>query len=383
MTSLLWAVPWLLFFAITPLFLRRRPQLRSYPQAARNSPLVSVIVPARNEAHNIGICLSTLLNTSYGSCEVIVVDDGSSDGTADIARLLARRSRISVKVIETPPLPPGWIGKCWACHTGYQQARGELLLFTDADTRHDDELLPLAVGALQSCDAGMVTVLPRQIVESFWERVVLPHIFFVLQISFAGIYGMDRTRNPRRVIGNGQFMLFRRDVYEKLGGHQAIKAEVCDDLVMAQRTIANGQRMLLAFATDVMETRMYHSLGEIVEGWSKNLARGGLLTLGPVFGRIAIWLGAVLLIAAWVLPVVVLVAGIFVGALAPFRLAAAAITATSLLFWLCLYAYFGVKLSTSLAFPLGALVSAFLMIRSSVRGNRVAWRGREYRLGVD
>lgn len=380
MSSLLFATPWLAFMLIAPLFLRRRPRLRDFEPASSVTPLVSIIVPARNEALNIGVCAATLFNTSYPKAEIIMVDDASTDATGDIARALAQRSPLPVKVVNTEPLLHGWVGKSWACWTGYQHARGELLLFTDADTRHDDELLPLAVGALQQTGAALITVLPRQLMESFWERVVLPHVFLMLQLSFGDLNRMNHTKNPRRVIANGQFMLVRRDAYERLGGHQAVQAEVCEDLVLARRMVAAGNRMLLLHAPELMETRMYHSLGGIVEGWSKNLARGAQLALTPLFGRIAIWVGALLLLAAWVAPIVVLAAGFFDSGLAPFRIPAATIVTLSLLYWALLQLYLGNDASAAIFFPLGALVTAFVMLRSALRGNHIRWRGRDYRL---
>jgi hypothetical protein len=216
--------------------------------------------------------------------------------------------------------------------------------------------------------------------ESFWERVVLPHVFLMLQLSFGDFARVNRTKNPRRVIGNGQFMLLRRQAYEKLGGHEALREEVCEDLVLAQRIVAGGHRLLLAHAQELMETRMYRSLSGIVEGWCKNLARGAQLALTPVIGRIATWVGALFLLAAWVAPLILLLAGFFVSALAPFRLAAAIIVGVSLLFWTVVPVYLRTRATLSAFFPLGAVVTAFLLVRSSMRGNRIAWRGREYEL---
>src|SRR5690606_9392515 len=162
-TLLLSLVPWALFVLWTPALLRQRPRIAAYaPPAEDAAPLVSIIVPARNEAHNIAQCVSTLLDSAYARREIIGVDDGSVDGTGDIARALAERSDGAVQVIDGAPLPEGWFGKPWACGQGYRASRGEVLLYVDADARQEPELIGHAVGALEAERADLVTVLPRQ-----------------------------------------------------------------------------------------------------------------------------------------------------------------------------------------------------------------------------
>src|SRR5512138_164192 len=144
---------------VLPLLVRNRTRLEDV-DSIRNDEgsLVSIVVPARNEAGNIGACVATLLDSAYPRREIIVVDDGSTDGTGDIARILAERGEGMVRLIESAPLPDGWVGKCWACWQGYEAARGDVLLFTDADTRHDEALLGHAVGALRATGASLLSV---------------------------------------------------------------------------------------------------------------------------------------------------------------------------------------------------------------------------------
>ena len=377
MQPFLWAAPWLLFPLVVILVLRRKPHVRDFAPA-RSGPLVSIIVPARNEAVNVGRCVSSLLSASYTNREIIIVDDGSTDATGDIAHEIARRSRHAARVLRTGQLREGWVGKSWACWTGYRAARGDLLLFTDADTTHSPDLLAHAVGALQATRAGLVSLLPRQVMGSFWERVVLPHIFLGIMLRFPSSARVSRTRKPRHVIANGQFMLLTRSAYEAFGGHQAVRREVVEDLAMAQGLVRQGNRILLAHAEDLMETRMYRSLREITEGWSKNLALGVRLSMPPALGTIALWAAVPLGIVLWVLPPAILVAGVLLPSLAPYRWWAALATGGSLLGWLYTHLFMGSSIGAAVLYPLGGAVASFLVGRSALRGNRVEWRGRRY-----
>jgi chlorobactene glucosyltransferase len=377
------ALPWIAFALVVPLLLRFRPRLDRHPPPQDDGPLVSIIVPARNEAENISTCVATLMNTCYPNREIIVVDDGSLDGTTDIARILAGRSAGAIHLVEGEPLPDGWIGKCWACWQGYRIARGELLCFTDADTRHDDDLLGHAVGALTATGADLVSVLPHQVMESFWERVVLPHIFTILSLRYRDLARVNRTRNPRDVIANGQFILIRRAAYERVGGHRALRQEVVEDLRLAQRVLEEGGRVYLAHAANLMETRMYRSLRGIVEGWSKNLARGARRTVDPWLGPAIPWILGLGILAFWTVPPALFLASLVLPGMGGIRSWALLVTFVSLLFW----AYMNVRLRVpplhAVFFPLGGLVAGALFLRSAVRGEQIRWKGRTYRLGED
>lgn len=363
--------------------LLRRPRLSSFAvPAAEQAPLVSVIVPARNEAVNISVCLASLLNSLYPNLEILVVDDGSVDGTDDIVRILVDHSDGRVRLVDGAPLPDGWLGKPWACWQGYLQARGDLLLFTDADTRHEDMLLGRAVGALQSRQVDMVSVMARQLMIGFWERLILPHIFALISLRYMHLERVNRTRNPRDVIANGQFILIRRDAYQAIGGHEAMRAEVVEDQGIAQRLVASGRRILLAHAEELMETRMYRSLAGIVEGWTKNLAIGSRRAAPAWVAPAVPWLTALFLLLLWVLPPALLVLSLVSGLNGLIRGWSLTVTAVSLLFWVLAHAVKGVPLLYAAAYPAGALSAAWLFVRSALRGPRVAWKGREYRLGA-
>lgn len=375
------ALPWLMILIVLPLLVRNRPRLEDVdPIRDDEGPLVSIVVPARNEAENIGACVATLLDSGYPRREIIVVDDGSTDGTGDIARILAERGEGMVRLIESAPLPDGWVGKCWACWQGFEAARGDVLLFTDADTRHDEALLGHALGALHANSASLVSVAPRQLMQGFWERTVLPHIFLLIYTRFRDLERVNRTRNPRDVIANGQFLLFPRSDYEALDGHRGVKGEVVEDLRLAQRLVETGKRIYIARADRLMETRMYSSLGAIVEGWSKNLAMGSRSTVDAWLRPMLPWAASLLLILLWVVPPAVLILaslGSLDRGLLPWSVLA---TGASVAFWVIAYLRMRVPVLNALVYPVGGLAAALLFLRSAARGGSVGWKGRTYQV---
>ncbi|HEV8053679.1 MAG TPA: glycosyltransferase family 2 protein, partial [Candidatus Limnocylindrales bacterium] len=271
-----------------------------------------------------------MLASTYQPLEILVVDDRSSDDTAAIvSRLALEDSRL--RLVSGQPLPDQWYGKPWACVQGYREARGDLLLFTDADTRHAPELLARAVGALGAERADLVTVAPRQRCESFWERVVMPQIWLLLGVRYHPST-VNRARRERDVIANGQFILLPRASYEAVGTHEAVRQEVAEDLALAQAIHRAGRKIHFAFAERLMETRMYQSLPDMVEGWSKNVYLGGRQSFpeNPVLRLLVpgMLLGAFLF---WLIPPTVLAMTGVGGGLGP---AAAVATALSALFWM-------------------------------------------------
>ncbi|MDQ3224607.1 MAG: glycosyltransferase family 2 protein, partial [Gemmatimonadota bacterium] len=195
--DLLPALPWVLPFFALPRLARRTPSLIDTKPASAG--LVSVIIPARNESSTIATAVGSILTTTYHPIELLVVDDRSTDDTAAIVE---RFSDPRLRLVSGEELPMGWYGKPWACYQGYRAAKGEILLFTDADTRHAPELLERAVGALVSQQAGLVTVAPLQRCVTFWERVVMPQIWFLLALRYQPD-AVNRARRERDVIANG------------------------------------------------------------------------------------------------------------------------------------------------------------------------------------
>jgi chlorobactene glucosyltransferase len=368
--SWLLASPWVLVLLIILYrYLTRRPQLRDY-EPRRKGPLVSIIIPARNEARNIERCLRSVLATQYSPIEVIVVDDRSTDGTGDIVEP-ATGGRL--RLVRGAEPEPGWFGKQWAIAQGYRVAKGDVLLFTDADTKHEPDLLPRAMEALQREAVDLFSVLPRQEMRTFWERLIQPHVFVALHTRVSDLRRVNRTRTEWNAIANGQFILTPRTAYETVGTHEAVKDTVADDLRLAQLYVRAGGDIFLVHATEFMTTRMYSSLREIVAGWTKNLALGAPLMMPPI--RIV---RALLPFVMWV-PALFWIGPPVAWLTTDWEFARVA-TIVSLLTWIVIYAGERAPPQYAFLYPIGAAIVALIMIRSALRGSRkVEWRGRVYR----
>jgi glycosyltransferase involved in cell wall biosynthesis len=338
--------------------------------------LVSVIVPARNEAENIGTMLRSVLATTYEPVEILVVDDCSTDETRDIVRSLAGRED-RLRLIEGAPLEPGWFGKPWACIQGYRHAIGDYLVFTDADTRHEPALLAHAIGAARQHQADLVTISPKQLCLTLWERVIMPQVWAILGARYAPQV-VNNPRSERDVIANGQFILVTRESYEAVGTHEAVRGEVAEDLGLAQRYFGANRRMHFAFAESLMATRMYRSLAGLVEGWSKNMFLGARQSYPDEPLRRALMPFLLLLVFVyWLVPPAVLLMATL-GIQHTLFNAAVAATLASLIFWGTVSFGMGIPPIYALAYPLGAMMTLFIYGRSLWRGRRVEWRGREY-----
>jgi chlorobactene glucosyltransferase len=343
-----------------------------------NPPLVTVVIPARNESRNIGRCVRSVLSSSYPRLELIVVDDGSTDGTGDIARARALNDT-RVRVMETGALPEGWFGKQWACETGARVSRGEIILFADADTVHSNELVTRSVNMMLRRNADLFSVVGRQELGSFWEKLIQPQVFSIMSVRYGGTESVTQSRFVKDKIANGQCLFVRRDTYTELGGHALVKSHVADDMMMAQRYFASGKRVVLAEGLNQLSTRMYTSLREIIHGWGKNVFAGGRdsVPLG-ILGRL---LFPFLLLSAPLIglaPPLVLIASLFADIPQSLLLWAIVSEAALLMWWAYVYHSIGQPLWYVLLSPLGAAVTLYIFLRALLRGQRVMWKGREY-----
>ncbi len=240
------------------------------------TPRVSVIIPARDEEANIRRCLRSILAQKGIAFQVIVVDDHSTDRTAEIARQLAQEfsaqpgAPSAIVIAARRPLPAGWTGKANALCSAVPLARGDWLLFTDADTEHAPGSLAAAVQEAEHHGADLFSLSPEQEVEGLWERALMPVIFSELATTFRP----RDVSDPAKPIAaaNGQYLLIRRSVYQEVGGHAAVAADLLEDVALARRVKSAGRVLRFRLGKGMVRTRMYRGLQQMREGWTKNLA---------------------------------------------------------------------------------------------------------------
>lgn len=366
---LLALVPWLVLLGALPVLLRRRPELGEYPGAEPSeAPMVSIILPTRDDAHRVGLTLSTLLATSYPSFEVIVVDGGSGDGTREIVEALEGRAQSRIRLLQAVPAPADWPWRAWACWRGCREARGHLLLFTDTGTTHAPELLHRAVGALEAEGADLLTVYPRVIMEGFWERLVMPHVRLLLSARFPSAERVNRSRNPRDAVASYPFMLFRREAYVEIGGHGVLREErSIEDLAIAQAVVASGRKLVLVHGEALLEIRVARRLGEITGGWTGAVPFATRSTVPPWIRWLVPWLLAVTPLVFFVAPPTALVVALLVAGRTAVTSWAGAATLTALVFWLVIYARYRIRPAYAIAYPVGALATSGILVRSIIR----------------
>lgn len=249
------------------------------------APAVSVIVPARNEEASLGACLQSLVSQRGVDYEIIVVDDGSADRTRQIAQSFA-----GVRVIDAAALPPGATGKCNALACGAREARGQWLLFTDADTVHLPGSLAASLREAQEQQAALLSYSPQQEVHGFWEKAVMPVVFAELTRT----YRTEDVNDPASpaAAANGQYLLIAREAYDTVGGHAVIRS-LLEDVELARAVKRSGRRLRFRYGGDRVRARMYRNVAQLREGWTKNLA---LLFDSPL--RLAILRGAEFVVIA-------------------------------------------------------------------------------------
>lgn len=356
------------------------------PDRNRHYPSVSLIVPARNESATIDACLAGALSQTYPNLEIFIVDDCSTDDTADRVRTV-EDSR--VRLISGEPLPVGWAGKPWAMHQGVQASHGEWFLFVDADTQVHPGAITAVVDAardgwisvddvsVEEDGIHLFSVLTGQALHTWWERIIQPAILGGIMEALP-VRLVNSPRWPWIALANGQFLLVRRDVYEAIGGYAAIRSEIAEDIMFAKRLKRMGYRIRLADGRSLATTRMYTSPTALWEGWTKNLHVGSRLlpamVVPGVIGLLAV------ASAPWVL---------FIASLSDanrsvkqrLRVVACAFLALAMIQRRGVDRALGVPAHYVFAQPLGVIAMVVLMVASHVKvvtGAGVTWKGRRY-----
>ena len=337
-----------------------------------NPPPLSVCVPARNEERGVEACLHSLLNQNYPNFEVIAIDDHSTDRTGDIMRNLAQENS-RLKVLKAADLPEGWLGKPFALHQAFKVTQGEYLLFTDADPVFKPTALNTAVHVMRERDLDVLTLMPKAEFGSFWERAVQPVIFgFIASLTrFKNVNDPDH----RSAMGFGAFLMFRRSAYEKIGGHEAGKSDVLEDVLIAKRAKRAGLKLFVADAKQLFSIRMYFGLKEIWFGWEKNMFLAMKKSVLKATYNVAVVIGFVFT------PYIILAINIFeqIGWLWIGMAVVGVVLVSAAAYKTC--DEMELHRNNAVLFPMGALVMAAIMANSmfhTLVRKKTKWRGRVY-----
>lgn len=310
----------------------------------------------------MGTCLESVVAQAGIDFEIIVVDDGSTDRTAEIASAFP-----DVNLISAGPLPAGWTGKNNAMSAGARNAKGKWLLFTDADTVHNPGSLARAIAEAEQHGAALLSYSPEQEVHGFLEKAVMPVIFAEL----AATYPLAKVSDPASPLAaaNGQYLLISRDAYDAVGGHAKIASDLLEDVALARLVKSSGRKIFFRYGGDAVRTRMYRSWSQMKEGWTKNLAllfqypvrRASILLICWAFSWVTFAPGVTAIASGYwklswlVLPIVVVYLRVARGNFRP--------------------------LPNFIAVAVGMPMAAYLLMRSASRHNNggVVWKGRTYR----
>lgn len=350
----------------------------TYAHVSKELPLVSIIIAAKEEEASITETVKHLLNQTYPRLEIIAVNDRSQDGTGSKLEELRKWSEgkehipVPLKIIHVTRLPEGWLGKNHALYQGYQQARGQLVLFTDADVLFDPEAVSDAVRFMQGQQADHLTLAPRMIVRGFWLRAFVNYFFFTLSL-YVRPWRSNRDRQHKHGMGIGAFNLLTRSAYETIGTHKAFALRPDDDLVLGRRVKQAKLRQRLASGQEHIAVEWYHSLGEAVKGLEKNLFSGFQyrisLATTALIGQLLLFLLPIL--AIW-----------FAGGLAAWLFALSAVLMVVIYLQLIRSLTGGIGLEV-LALPVTICILCYIVTRSvglTLRRGGIYWRGTFYSL---
>ncbi len=357
----------ILLIVLSNIWITRRVRHHPHPSAF---PMVSILIPARNEERSIAGCVRSILAQEYPSFEVLVLDDQSSDGTRAILEQMAI-SHPALRIIHGEPPSGNQVGKNWACSQLARQAQGELFFFTDADTLIRSDTLKTIVTTLMGEQADLLTGFPRQEVHTWGERLLVPFFSWAF-LCFIPLAIAYKFRLPFLSIAVGQMMLFRREAYWAIGGHERINTSVVDDMSLARQIKAQRLNWRVSYIADLVSCRMYHSSRDALDGFTKNLFAAFDYRLLP-FLFAFFWLMVMFWepLIIWVLMVSGWVAHAYPSAVV-------ACLALSVILWLIPYIEMRIPFFLAFLYPVTILANSGVAFRSLVHslGGRITWKGR-------
>ena len=339
-------------------------------------PFVSIIVPTLNEENNIENCLDSITQLDYSNKEIIVVDGGSTDKTVELAK------KYPVKVIVEPNLPDGWVGKSYGCHVGYLAANGEVLLFTDADTKHESYSLRVAISHFKGTNSTLFSIYPYQICER-WYEYLISYFYFLSYLAAGPRKDINNPYDKNSFIASGQYMMFSRDGYERIGGHLAISGSLVEDVALAKLVKEKEEILNFVDGNKLITTRMYPDKFADFFRAFRRAVYGGMVTLPwwrVVF--VALWIVYFLLAPYFFVDAFInqenwfvwdYSIGIIINGIAYF-----AYSVSIWLYWrkrgMGFWLYY-------IIYPIPMIINIVIIaisILNGIRGKTVSWRGRYY-----
>ena len=356
---------------------RLTPYLDKFENKSESFPKVSIILPARNEENYIGKCLDSLIKQDYQNYEIIVVNDSSDDSTWKIISEYAKNNSKIIPV-NANPKPDGWMGKNWACMEGYQKVTGELLLFTDADTKHSKNVISLAVAHLISFDLDALSAIPKMLTLDFWTSITLPMISTFLHTRFSAL----NVNNPSKKTGYffGSFFIMKKETYEKIGMHEGVKHEIIEDGALGKKVKEAGFKMKMVRGEHLIEAVWARDKGTLWDALKRLMIplyiQNGKIAIGIFFAVLfllfipfPIFLTSVLipteLMSTKILCITAAIASIliYMGAIIEVKIG------------------LGLKLGYALFAPLGSIIVVLGFLSGLIQAKNsssISWRGRKY-----
>ena len=356
---------------------RLTPYLDKFENTSKTNPKVSIILPARNEEEFIGKCLDSLVKQNYENYEIIVIDDSSEDKTGEIISEYAKKYPKIIPV-SARPKPDGWMGKNWACMEGYSKATGELLLFTDADTTHAENVITLAVSHLNSFGLDALSAIPKMLTFDFWTNITLPMISTFLHTRFSAL----KVNDPKKKTGYffGSFFIMKKKTYQEIGMHEGVKHEIIEDGALGKKVKDAGYKMKMVRGEHLIEAIWARDKGTL---W--NALKRLMIPLYLQSGKIAVGIFFAIVFLLFVpFPIFAISAALPAETLS-MKLLCMTSAIASILIYIGAIVEVKIGLKLRLGYALFAPLGSFVVVLGFLSGllqakrtSSVTWRGRSY-----